>query len=164
MFSRDVAHFSICREIPDNGYEEYLDIQACAGTDTAINYLEHVQAKMTIQSKRRGDLVITLTSPMGTRSTILPQRPNDGDCIKGFNNWKFLSTHFWGENPAGRWKLEIGIKKNAHSYFGGRCSGDRIYKISNLNEKKKKFKQLVRAGANSGLKTRHTLSTCISFF
>ena len=136
MFSRDIAHFSIFREIPDNGYEEYLDIQACAGTDTAINYLEHVQAKMTIQSKRRGDLVITLTSPMGTRSTILPQRPNDGDCIKGFNNWKFLSTHFWGENPAGRWKLEIGIKKNAHSYFGGRCSGDRIYKISNFNEKK----------------------------
>ena len=111
------------REIPDIGYTEYLDLEACAGTDKAVNYLEHVQARISISSKRRGDLVISLTSPMGTRSTILPQRPNDGDCVKGFNNWEFLSVHFWGENPAGRWKLEIDIQKNRNAYFGGRCTG-----------------------------------------
>ena len=121
------------REIPDSGYEEFIDIEACAGTDQAINYLEHVQAKLTIQAKRRGDLIIHLTSPMGTRSTILPQRPNDGDCLKGFDGWAFLSVHFWGENPAGRWKLEIGVQKNRNSYFGGRCSGRLFTLIGQVN-------------------------------
>lgn len=32
-----------------------------------IRYLEHVQARLTIASSRRGDLHIYLTSPMGTR-------------------------------------------------------------------------------------------------
>ena len=123
----DIYHISFSSEIPDSGYEEYLYIEACAGTKKAVNYLEHVQAQITIQSRRRGDLVIHLTSPMGTRSKILPQRPNDGDCIKGFDGWKFLSVHFWGENPAGRWKLEIGIQKNRNSYFGGRCSGEDLF-------------------------------------
>lgn len=67
------------REISDDGYEEVLDTDACAGKDNAINFLEHVQARITLKSKRRGDLVIHLTSPSGTRSTILPQRPNDSD-------------------------------------------------------------------------------------
>ena len=24
-----------------------------------------------------------------------------------FEEWPFLSVHFWGENPAGTWKLEV---------------------------------------------------------
>ncbi|XP_060593632.1 furin-like protease kpc-1 isoform X2 [Ruditapes philippinarum] len=105
--------------IPDSGYEEMLDTDACAGNTNEINFLEHVQAKITLKSKRRGDIVIHLTSPSGTRSTILPQRPNDGDRVKGFNNWQFLSVHFWGENPVGRWKLEIEVQKNSRGYIGG---------------------------------------------
>ncbi|XP_052791389.1 furin-like protease kpc-1 isoform X1 [Mya arenaria] len=105
-------------EIPDSGYEEILSTQACAGQANAINFLEHVQAKVTVKSKRRGDLVIHLTSPAGTRSTILPQRPNDSDRMKGFQDWAFLSVHFWGENPVGQWKLEIEVQKNSHGYVG----------------------------------------------
>lgn len=106
-------------EIPDSGYEERLDTDACAGKDNAINFLEHVQAKITLKSKRRGDLVIHLTSPAGTKSTILPQRPNDSDRVKGFAAWQFLSVHFWGENPVGQWKLEIEVRKNNNGYIGG---------------------------------------------
>ncbi|KAL4227338.1 Proprotein convertase subtilisin kexin type [Mactra antiquata] len=109
--------------IPDSGYEEVLDTDACAKKDNAINFLEHVQAKITLKSKRRGDLVIHLTSPAGTKSTILPQRPNDSDRMQGFQEWHFLSVHFWGENPAGHWKLEIEVKKNTRSYIGSGSSG-----------------------------------------
>lgn len=68
-----------CSEIPDTGYEELLSTDGCAGGGDSIKFLEHVQAMITLKSKRRGDLVIHLTSPAGTRSTILPQRPNDSD-------------------------------------------------------------------------------------
>lgn len=47
-----------------------------------------------------------VTSPQGTQSTVLPPRLSDG-AAAGFNNWPFLSVHFWGENPAGTWKFEV---------------------------------------------------------
>lgn len=40
---------------------------ACAGTEYAVNYLEHVQAVISVNATRRGDLELFLTSPMGTR-------------------------------------------------------------------------------------------------
>lgn len=46
-----------------------IDTNACRGTDTEVNYLEHVQAVITTNSTRRGDLEMFLTSPMGTRYT-----------------------------------------------------------------------------------------------
>lgn len=33
-------------------------------------------------------------------------RPND-DSPEGFNRWDFMTTHCWGERPAGNWTLEI---------------------------------------------------------
>lgn len=47
-----------------------LQVQECDG----VEVLEHVQAKLTIFSQRRGDLHIQLTSPMGTRVTLLAHR------------------------------------------------------------------------------------------
>jgi proprotein convertase subtilisin/kexin type 2 len=41
------------------------------------------------------------------RSMILSERPNDDDRTDGFSKWPFMTTHTWGENPRGRWKLEI---------------------------------------------------------
>ena len=40
---------------------------ACRGTDTEVRYLEHVQAVVSANSTRRGDLELFLTSPMGTK-------------------------------------------------------------------------------------------------
>ncbi|CAL4059646.1 unnamed protein product, partial [Meganyctiphanes norvegica] len=83
-----------------------LDTDACAGTDTEVNYLEHVQAVVTLNSSRRGDIELFLISPMGTKSMILSKRPHDDDSRDGFTKWPFMTTHTWAENPRGKWKLE----------------------------------------------------------
>lgn len=41
------------------------------------------------------------------RSMILSKRPNDDDHHDGFTKWPFMTTHTWGENPRGKWKLEV---------------------------------------------------------
>lgn len=84
-----------------------IDTDACRDRDTEVNYLEHVQAVVTVNSTRRGDLELFLTSPMGTRSMILSKRRNDDDTRDGFTKWPFMTTHTWGEYPQGKWKLEV---------------------------------------------------------
>ena len=44
-----------------------ISTEGCAGNDTQVNYLEHVQAVVSLNATRRGDLELYLTSPMGTR-------------------------------------------------------------------------------------------------
>ena len=71
-----------------------------------VNFLEHVQAHVTVEAARRGDLAIYLTSPHGTKSQLLARRPHDSSRA-GFHDWPFLTVFCWGENPAGTWELEI---------------------------------------------------------
>ena len=80
--------------------------QACSGTEQQVNYLEHVQVKITLATSQRGQLEIHLISPHGTRSTLLARRPRDRS-TEGFNDWEFMSTHFWGETAQGTWTLHI---------------------------------------------------------
>lgn len=79
-----------------------LKVKECPG----VEVLEHVQVKLTTYSQRRGDLNIQLTSPMGTRVTLLAHRANDNS-RSGFTHWPFMSVHSWGESPIGTWQLEI---------------------------------------------------------
>ncbi|XP_028043564.1 furin-like protease 1 isoform X1 [Bombyx mandarina] len=79
-----------------------LAVSSCPG----VNYLEHVQARISLSAARRGDLRITLTSPAGTNVTLLAPRPHDSS-HSGFNSWPFMSVHMWGENPLGEWQLEV---------------------------------------------------------
>ena len=46
------------------------NVSACAGHANSIRSLEHVQVQLSLSYSRRGDLEISLTSPMGTRSTL----------------------------------------------------------------------------------------------
>lgn len=48
--------------------------EGCISTNNQVARLEHVQAILTIQAPRRGNIVITLTSPMNTTSILLPRR------------------------------------------------------------------------------------------
>jgi proprotein convertase subtilisin/kexin type 2 len=84
-----------------------LETTGCAGTETEVNYLEHVQALITLNTTRRGDVEVFLRSPMGTRSMILSTRPNDDDSRDGFTKWPFMTTHTWAEYPRGKWSLEV---------------------------------------------------------
>ncbi|XP_045775765.1 furin-like protease 1 isoform X2 [Maniola jurtina] len=88
-----------------------LDVTTCPG----VNYLEHVQARVSLAAVRRGDLRIALTSPAGTRVTLLAPRPHDSSRA-GFNSWPFMSVHMWGEGPLGVWQLEV---SNEGRYMAG---------------------------------------------
>ena len=52
-----------------------------------------------------GSAISIISCITGTRSNVLSGRFQDDDSSKGFNNWKFMSVHFWGENPKGTWKV-----------------------------------------------------------
>lgn len=83
-----------------------LTTDACAGTANAINYLEHVQARISLKFQPRGNLRISLISPSGTPTHLLMPRPRDNE-EDTFDNWPFMTVHFWGENPRGTWKLIV---------------------------------------------------------
>ena len=109
MTSDDVvcAPCVCCRSISSSGKVTVsLVSNGCRGTDHEVNYLEHVQAVITLTTQRRGQISIYLTSPMGTRSTLLPRRSRDSS-HDGFTNWAFMTTHSWGELAAGQWMLEV---------------------------------------------------------
>uniref|UniRef100_A0A672IDD8 Proprotein convertase subtilisin/kexin type 5a n=1 Tax=Salarias fasciatus TaxID=181472 RepID=A0A672IDD8_SALFA len=75
----------------------------CAG---AVAFVEHVVARLSVAHRRRGDLSIWLTSPAGTVSELLANRPLDGS-PEGFQDWDFLTAHCWGERAAGPWTLSV---------------------------------------------------------
>lgn len=55
-------------EIPPEGSVTlHIETTACADTPSEVRYLEHVQAVVSANATRRGDLEFFLTSPMGTR-------------------------------------------------------------------------------------------------
>ena len=62
---------------------------------------------------RRGDIKIELTSPHGTKSVLLPYRRYDFINAEGYDNWPFMSVHFWGENTIGTWTLKITYKSSS---------------------------------------------------
>ncbi|CAF1543589.1 unnamed protein product [Adineta ricciae] len=96
------------RPIPEKGTLKLtINTDACKNTKDEVNYLEHVQAFVTLKGSRRGNTVIFITSPLGTRSLILSRRPLDADSTKGFFKWPFMTTHAWAEKAQGTWTLEI---------------------------------------------------------
>jgi subtilisin-like proprotein convertase family protein/subtilisin family serine protease len=74
-----------------------------------ITNLEHVVLTVSLSFARRGDVEINLISPDGTLSKMHPRRPHDNKPTP-YNNWPFMSVHFWDEQPYGSWSVEI---KNA---------------------------------------------------
>lgn len=77
-----------------------------------IDRLEHVVAHITFDCTRRGEVEFVLTSSQGTQSKLLTKRRHDVTPVRSFS-WKFMSLHYWGENPSsGIWSLKM-IVKNA---------------------------------------------------
>merc|ERR1712106_975491 len=105
--------------IGGRGHKELsLSVTECEN----IQFLEHVHVMVDISSRsRRGEFTIQLKSPAGTISKLLAPRPLDNS-ISGFANfrtWPLMSTHNWGENPAGTWKLVVGNGGERTAYVGG---------------------------------------------
>jgi proprotein convertase subtilisin/kexin type 2 len=63
-----VLFLLLFRIIPERGTLKLtITTDACKNTKDEVNYLEHVQAFVTLKSTRRGNTVMFLTSPLGTR-------------------------------------------------------------------------------------------------
>ncbi|PAA73078.1 hypothetical protein BOX15_Mlig019267g1 [Macrostomum lignano] len=71
-----------------------------------VKYLEHLQLRVNMTYPVRGNLAIFITSPAGTRSQLLTRRKLD-KANSGLPSWAFMTVHFWGEEPAGQWTVEI---------------------------------------------------------
>lgn len=82
-----------------------LEVTGCP-QGLPVLYIEHIQVITTIRFGKRGDLKLTLFSPMGTRSVLLPPRPQDYN-QNGFHKWPFLTVQMWGEDPRGIWTLLV---------------------------------------------------------
>ena len=54
-------------------------------------------------------------------------RPHDFSS-EGFNDWAFMTTHSWDENPQGEWTLEIENEAGG----GGHEYGNTIHQLSSL--------------------------------
>lgn len=53
-------------------------------------------------------------APALTFCPLLP-RPHDFSA-DGFNDWAFMTTHSWDEDPSGEWVLEIENTSDANNY------------------------------------------------
>ncbi|EDV26519.1 uncharacterized protein TRIADDRAFT_54612 [Trichoplax adhaerens] len=82
-------------------------------SEAIVNYLEHVQAVISLSHNQRGLITIQLISPAGTKSVLFDRRQQDTSRA-GFKNWPLMTTHFWGEKSAGNWTLII-INKDSNS-------------------------------------------------
>jgi subtilisin-like proprotein convertase family protein len=68
--------------------------------------LETVELVFDAAHTRRGDLQILLTSPSGTESVIMTERPDSGDWITG-QKWVFSTKLNWDEDARGTWTLKV---------------------------------------------------------
>lgn len=68
---------------------------------------------------RRGDVAITLSSPSGTTSLILPNRPRDFVNSEGYQALPFMSVLHWGEQPRGFWLVNISYTPPANAQQQG---------------------------------------------
>ncbi|XP_052793856.1 furin-like protease kpc-1 isoform X6 [Mya arenaria] len=116
------------KPVPMNGKISVpLYTDGCEGTQYEVRYLEHVQARITLKASRRGDIQIYLTSPMGTRSTLLAKRSQDTS-REGFNNWAFMTTHNWGELAKGQWVLVIENAARSSDVYNEGLDGSELKK------------------------------------
>ncbi|NXX50974.1 FURIN protein, partial [Tricholaema leucomelas] len=132
-------------------------VDACLGKSNYISRLEHAQARLTLSYNRRGDLAIHLVSPMGTRSTLLAARPHDFSA-DGFNDWAFMTTHSWDEDPSGEWVLEIENTSDANNY--GTLTKFTLVLYGTATDSPSLSNQL----ESSGCKTLTPSQTCVGEF
>ena len=84
---------AVARGIAVNGRTEVsVKSDGCAGGyGSDVRRVEHVQAVVTLTSSRRGHVELYLTSPGGTRSTLLAGRPGK-QCYRMLNAMTIYSV------------------------------------------------------------------------
>ena len=108
---------TVTLEIEDTGrryaVEDFYEYRQRLGNNR--NDMDLLVEWLSDAHPRRGDIEIQLTSPQGSTSTLLPHRDFDFVNDEGYDDWPFMSVHFWGENPHGTWTLRISYKSTSGS-------------------------------------------------
>ena len=74
--------------------------------DDIYTFTNNYESGEAIYWPERGNVIVSLTSPSGTTSTLLPRRSAD-IYPDSYDAWPFMSVHFWGENPSGTWTITV---------------------------------------------------------
>lgn len=139
-----------------NSYSHSLDnleiINQTSFTDSIIVNktldIDWVEVNINLAHENSGDLRVILISPEGTESVLInrplvtEENPNGATYYYGQDTWTLTSTHHWGENGFGEWKLKIedaidGSEKFAElggwslNLYGDELSSDNIYYYTN---------------------------------
>ncbi len=98
-----------------------LIVKATFPLTCPISYIEHTQAFVTLKmlAGQRKDVSITLSSPQGTESVLLPHRKSDRH-TEGLHSWPFMTILTWGESPkGGEWLFVVSTKNGAKAQLRG---------------------------------------------
>lgn len=79
--------------------------------------VEHIELGVDVRHSRMGDLVVEVTSPSGTTSTLMDRPSVTSDLPFGLSGidsgmpvhltWDFSSVQFWGESAVGDWTVSV---------------------------------------------------------
>ena len=95
------------------GYSRSYDYDDFFNELYYISDIDEIYDWLEASHPRRGDIKVTLRSPRGTTSTLLPYRNYDYINADGYSSWPFMSVHNWGENPSGTWTLTVYFKSSS---------------------------------------------------
>ncbi|XP_020626671.1 furin-like [Orbicella faveolata] len=115
-----IPYLHIDRVIPSaDALQVTTSLKDVANLCPEINFLEHVQVRLSLNYTIAEDLEVNLTSPQGTISRLI-QRRSKGSFQRAtsLTNWKVLTLHHWGENPSGIWMLSLKNSRLEHENTG----------------------------------------------
>ena len=111
--SASARKFGMVESIPDGDGSSYT---MAFEVDSNLS-VEHVELGIDLRHQRLGDLIITLTSPNGTVSTLMDRPTVNSERPFGLSGqdsgvpthllWDFSSVQFWGEQATGTWSISV---------------------------------------------------------
>ena len=111
--SASARQFGMLESIPDGTGSSYT---MSFEIDSSLS-VENVELGIDLRHQRMGDLVITLTSPSGTVSTLMNRPTVNSERPFGLSGqdsgvpthllWDFSSVQFRGEEAAGTWTINV---------------------------------------------------------
>jgi len=97
--------YSSDSELPINDNDP-INPTAVGTLDVTENFtIESVVVELSVTHRYTGDLGVELVSPSGTKSILL--HTNNAFNTSNFDNVRFISHAFYGENSSGTWTLRV---------------------------------------------------------
>ncbi|KAJ2834589.1 pheromone processing endoprotease [Coemansia furcata] len=83
-----------------------IEITAAQVAAAKMRRIEHITVVVDMSHDFRGNVEIWLESPHGIRSQLATVRQHDSS-NQGLDDWRFMSVKHWGEDPLGKWTLQV---------------------------------------------------------